>query len=288
MNTDDAMSVAREYHDAWTANDYERAGSLLADRLAVEVPINEYPTKASFAQALADFGSIVRHVELLSEMAADGEAMLLYDLDADGLGKMRVAEHFTVEGGKITRLRQIHDTAAVRAAGLASPPPITTEQAARAIATARAAADLAAKFILATVEVAATPDRVFAALTSADVIDWWVRPGVFDTRTWDGNATPGGHWRTSGVGPRGPYELTGEYLQVDPPRRLVHTWEDPEAPGATSKVSYDLSTIDSGTRITLRQEGEFASPVVCANIAIGWETSFGQLAQMLATQTAPD
>jgi hypothetical protein len=29
-----------------------------------------------------------------------------------------VAEHFTVTAGKIARLRQIHDTAAVRAAGL--------------------------------------------------------------------------------------------------------------------------------------------------------------------------
>jgi hypothetical protein len=43
--------------------------------------------------------------------------MLLYDLEAGPVGKLRVAEHFTVEGGKMTRIRQIHDTAAVRAAG---------------------------------------------------------------------------------------------------------------------------------------------------------------------------
>jgi uncharacterized protein YndB with AHSA1/START domain len=261
---------------------------LLADQLAVEVPINEYPTKASFAQALAGFGPMVRHVELLSAIGADGEAMLLYDLDAEGLGEMRIAEHFTVQDGKITRLRQIHDTTAVREAELATPLPVTADDAARAIATARAAADLSAGFILATVEVAATPERVFAALTSEDVIEWWVRPGVFDTRTWDGNVTPGGRWRTSGVGPRGPYELSGEYLEVDPPQRLVHTWEDPEAPETTSKVTYDLSAGDSRTRITLHHEGEFAAPVVCANIAIGWETSFTQLAQMLPTQTTPD
>jgi hypothetical protein len=45
--------------------------------------------------------------------------MLLYDLDAEPLGTLRIAEHFTVAGGKITRIRQVHDTAAVRAAGLA-------------------------------------------------------------------------------------------------------------------------------------------------------------------------
>jgi ketosteroid isomerase-like protein len=121
MRSDDALTVARDYHDAWTADDYGTASSLLAEELVVEVPINDYPTKESFVQALAGFGSLVRHVELLSAMGADGEAMLLYDLDADGLGTMRVVEHFTVHDGKIIRLRQIHDTAAVRAAGLAGP-----------------------------------------------------------------------------------------------------------------------------------------------------------------------
>jgi uncharacterized protein YndB with AHSA1/START domain len=113
------------------------------------------------------------------------------------------------------------------------------------------------------------------------------RPGVFDTRTWEGNPVVGGRWRTSGVGPRGPYELSGEYLEVGPPSRLVHTWEDPEWLEATSTVTYDLSATENGTRITLRQQGKFAAPLVCANIAIGWETSFDHLAKMLANhQTA--
>jgi uncharacterized protein YndB with AHSA1/START domain len=47
---------------------------------------------------------------------------------------------------------------------------------------ARAVADLAEGRILASVEIAAPPERVFRALTSRDVIDWWVRPGVFDTK----------------------------------------------------------------------------------------------------------
>jgi hypothetical protein len=48
--------------------------------------------------------------------------MLLYDLAAGPVGTLRVAEHFTVAGGKIVRLRQVHDTAPVRAAGLANQP----------------------------------------------------------------------------------------------------------------------------------------------------------------------
>jgi hypothetical protein len=33
------------------------------------------------------------------------------------IGPLRVAEHFTVEQGLITRIRQVHDTASLRAAG---------------------------------------------------------------------------------------------------------------------------------------------------------------------------
>ena len=83
------------------------------------MPVNNYPTAESFAAALESFGSMVSNVELLAAMSDGNQAMLLYDLEAGPVGRLRVAEHFTVEGGKITRIRQIHDTAAVRAAGLA-------------------------------------------------------------------------------------------------------------------------------------------------------------------------
>ena len=71
----------------------------------------------SFAQAVAAFGSMTMRVDLLAEFAHGDQAMLLYDMDVEGLGRMRVAEHFTIGDGQITRKRQIHDTAALRAAG---------------------------------------------------------------------------------------------------------------------------------------------------------------------------
>ncbi len=119
MHGDDTRSVVRAYHDGWASGDFERATALLADGLDVEVPVNDYPTAASFAEALTAFGSMTRSVELLAEMTDGDEAMLLYDMDVEGLGPLRVAEHFTVAGAKIQRIRQIHDTAALRAAGFA-------------------------------------------------------------------------------------------------------------------------------------------------------------------------
>jgi ketosteroid isomerase-like protein len=119
MNAHDTTGIVRAYHDAWTRKDYARARALLAGTLAVEVPVNDYPTAESFAAALENFGSMVSSAELLAAMSDGNEAILLYDLQAGPVGTLRVAEHFTVEDGKITRIRQIHDTAAVRAAGLA-------------------------------------------------------------------------------------------------------------------------------------------------------------------------
>ena len=73
--------------------------------------------RESFAKAVAAFGSMTTHVDLLAEFAHGDQAMLLYDMEVEGLGTMRVAEHFRIGHGQITRIRQIHDTAALRAAG---------------------------------------------------------------------------------------------------------------------------------------------------------------------------
>src|SRR5262245_24231214 len=103
---------------------------------------------------------------------------------------------------------------------------------------ARAVADLAAASIVATVEIVAPPERVFRALSSREIVDWWVRPGVFDTREWSGDVRVGGRWRASGIGRGRPYALEGEFLEVDPPRKLVHTWHPVGSPDAPSTVTY--------------------------------------------------
>jgi uncharacterized protein YndB with AHSA1/START domain len=135
--------------------------------------------------------------------------------------------------------------------------------------------------------VAATPERVFQALAGSEVTEWWVRPGVFDTREWTGEARVGGRWRASGVGGGGPYVLEGEFLEVDPPHRLVHTWRPGGAPptAPTTTVTYLLEPVQGGTRVTLRHSG-FAARQVCENTCIGWETSFERLAEWLAHPSA--
>ena len=146
--------------------------------------------------------------------------------------------------------------------------------------TARAVADLEAGLILASVELAAAPGRVFQALISDEVLDWWVRPGVFDTREWSADARPAGCWRAAGMGRGQPYVLEGEFVTVAVPHTLVHTWRVAQEP-ATTTVSYRLADLASGTRLTLRHCGFTVAPV-CLNTCIGWETSFERLEELLA------
>ncbi len=148
---------------------------------------------------------------------------------------------------------------------------------------ARAVADLAEGLVLATVEINAPAERVFRALSSEEIIHWWVRSGVFDTRKWNGDLRVGGRWSASGVAMGKPYSLEGEFTVVEAPRRLAHTWKSVGSPEAPTTVSYRLDEVGGGTRITLHHTG-FSVPEVCMNTAIAWETSFDRLAQVLRSE----
>ncbi len=144
----------------------------------------------------------------------------------------------------------------------------------------RTVADLHAGQVLATAQVAVSPERAFRALASREIVEWWVRPGVFDTREWTGDVRVKGGWRASGLSKGQPYALAGEFLEVDPPRKLVHSWQGVGAPGEPTTVTYLLEPVEGGTLITLRHTG-FTSRDTCTNTCVGWETSLERLAEIL-------
>lgn len=113
------LELARSYHDAWTSRNVEEASSYLAVDLETDVPLNSYANAAEFLAGLSGFVQLVTAVNLLAEFGDEEEAMLLYDIEVDSIGRLRVAEHFTVADRQITRIRHVHDTAALRAAGFA-------------------------------------------------------------------------------------------------------------------------------------------------------------------------
>ncbi|WP_309130868.1 nuclear transport factor 2 family protein [Brevibacterium sp.] len=119
---DSPLDTALAYHNAWTSADFSTAAELLSDDLEVDVPLNVYETKEDFVSALTSFGGAARGIGLLASLeGVDHDACLIYDMDVDDLGTLRVAEHLTIENGRISALRQIHDTAVLRHAGFGLP-----------------------------------------------------------------------------------------------------------------------------------------------------------------------
>ena len=138
--------------------------------------------------------------------------------------------------------------------------------------------------ILGNIEIKASIERAFKSLVSKDIIEWWIRPGVFDTKTWEGDVNVGGYWQSSGMFKGQSYDLKGKYLEINNPFKLVHTYGEGKPEGPTT-VTYKLEILDNKTRIILRHEG-FTLPDACKANALGWETCFQALIQKLEKNTA--
>jgi uncharacterized protein YndB with AHSA1/START domain len=137
---------------------------------------------------------------------------------------------------------------------------------------ARAVADVTAGMLLASVEIKASPERVFRALTSEEIKRWWGSPELYQVTEWTGELRVGGRWRSTGHGSDGvPFEVSGEFVEIDPPKKLVQTWEPKWVNGSVTRVTYLLDAIAGGTRVTVRHEGFGAAAEACRSHTEGWE-----------------
>jgi hypothetical protein len=121
MNRSDPAEVVRTFFDAWTSKEFAAAWPLLDDSIVVESPLAKYEDSATFKSALTGLASQVSAVKLLAALRDRDEAMMLYDLQIEGLGELRVFELSTVAEGKIKHVQQVYDSVEVRKAGMDDP-----------------------------------------------------------------------------------------------------------------------------------------------------------------------
>lgn len=150
----------------------------------------------------------------------------------------------------------------------------------------RAIADVSSGTILATVTIAVPPERVFHALTAEDQIPlWWGSDEQYRTTRHIADVRPGGAWRSEGKGADGEeFHVQGDYLEVDPPHRLVMTWKAPWDGDNVTTVVYMLEAVEAGTRLTLRHQGFGARKESCRAHGSGWEHVLGWLGDFLTSE----
>ena len=142
----------------------------------------------------------------------------------------------------------------------------------------RAVADVTRGIIRATVDIAAPPERVFAALTEPEQLAAWWGGELYRTYDWQMELRPGAAWSARASGRDGESTVGGEILEVDPPRRLVLTWEASWDAFQRTVIHYSVDPIATGTRVTVVHDGFAGRPESCENHTQGWHLVLGWLA----------
>jgi uncharacterized protein YndB with AHSA1/START domain len=115
------------------------------------------------------------------------------------------------------------------------------------------------------IAIAASPETVWELLTSeGEAVRWMGQSARFDLR-------PGGLYRVQVV----PGNIAcGEFVEIDPPHRLVLTWgwEEGASPVAvgTSRVEFNLTPHGAGTLLRFRHV-DLPSPEAAESHGRGWD-----------------
>ena len=140
----------------------------------------------------------------------------------------------------------------------------------------------------------ATPDRVFAAWTDPEQFGAWFGPVGMTTVMCEIDAKVGGGWRLIGEGKNipgrasGPVRPTvsGKYLEIEPPRRLVFTFawhekDDFASPrGRETIVTIQFKPVEQRTEMVFTQAVFEDQPALAAHNR-GWTESFGKFGDFL-------
>jgi uncharacterized protein YndB with AHSA1/START domain len=127
-----------------------------------------------------------------------------------------------------------------------------------------------------TAHVAASPERVYFALTDADALTAWYWPASVEPKATSDPRVGGLFGVTTADAAMG---FDGEYLELEPPRRIVQTWHwagDEDA----SRVTIELSAAADGTDIVVTHDQLDEATV--EPYRAGWQSCLDRLPDHLA------
>lgn len=130
----------------------------------------------------------------------------------------------------------------------------------------------------------AARDRVLSAFVDPVQLSNWWGPAGFTVPKAELDVRAGGRYRIEMQPPDGePFWAYGEYREVEPPGRLVYTFEwDPPAPDdQPTLVTLELEPADEGTRLVL-EHGPFTTEERYRLHEAGWGDTLDRLEAWIA------
>ena len=126
------------------------------------------------------------------------------------------------------------------------------------------------------------PETVWRALTEPDLYSRWMGPQGATTTVDEMAVTLGGRLALRVAFPDGgpEFRLFGFYEDIDPPRRLVHSWAM-EGDEEVSTVVFDLEPHGDGTRLQINHHGLTRPEDVQQNEG-GWNHQLDRLEALLS------
>jgi uncharacterized protein YndB with AHSA1/START domain len=127
---------------------------------------------------------------------------------------------------------------------------------------------------------AASPARVFDAWTNPKRAGRWLFTGPdSEAHTTQMDLRVGGAWRIMDKRGGTQYVALGEYLEIDPPRRLVFSFGMPQFSPEFDCVIVELAPDGDGCIMTMTQEG--IAPEHKAPTEHGWNLMFNGLESLM-------
>jgi uncharacterized protein YndB with AHSA1/START domain len=123
---------------------------------------------------------------------------------------------------------------------------------------------------------AAAPEKVWAHFTEPALMAQWFCPNPSLDVDCELDVRPGGAWRCA----MGPYVVSGAYVEVVAPSRLVFTWAWDHDDDPATTVTVTLAPEGGGTHLLL-EHAETAAGVGDDGHRGGWEITLDRLGAVL-------
>ena len=125
-----------------------------------------------------------------------------------------------------------------------------------------------------------TPEKLWRALTAPEFTrKYWV--GTWQDCTWEKGAS----WKM--MLPDGRVGDAGEVLEIDPPRRLVLSWQNQFKPElkaeGLSRATFDLEQQDDMVKLTVVHEIDKPASKLITAVSGGWPLILASLKSLLET-----